>query len=565
MVRGARSPSAFAGGLGVRQASASVPERADLGLQRLVSLRRALGRGAARRGARDEGARRDSPSAQVRSAVRLLYDGCVLVRPRRRLPDMAAAGLAGGSRPLDRGVQGRGHQAGPLVQYEHAHGHAARAAMAWLAQCERHGDGPLHRRFSRRLLRRARLLVRARHSHVQARLCRSERRHAQALHNALLAFRRNHADVVLVAFNGFVGDVDSAAAELNPFNTQWLETFDSLYAGDPRPSDLPQMDLWRAIDIYSDDMVRHFAQAGVPLERIDSTAFMLGNTATNYFRKTRAWRGSLLLMAARGGWINTVHGNLEFLDDEDARWFAKVQAIYAPLQSAGHTRWFGGNPGTPWSYGFGSEAKDGALYAVVNPSQGVRTLRLPRLSSAQEPNIDGRVLFHDDGFTPVLKGDTIRLGPGELALVGFGRYDGPENDLGTEADIRIPKTIELLPAHFRNIGSVSDQIAVETEIAAPSTGDLRNIMQQRDPDGSVVRATSHETMGKYFTIRASQNGAPLPVEIRYDRRIWSGLSWAVGEVRHDHIAPGKPIRIRLTSAESDPSVHLDARVYNVEY
>ncbi len=391
------------------------------------------------------------------------------------------------------------------------------------------------------------------------------RRNAQALHNALLAFRRNHADVVLVAFNGFVGDVDSAAAELNPFNTQWLDTFDSLYAGDPRPSDLPQMDLWRAIDIYSDDMVRHFAQAGVPLERIDSTAFMLGNTATNYFRKTRAWRGSLLLMAARGGWINTVHGNLEFLDDEDARWFAKVQAIYAPLQSAGHTRWFGGNPGTPWSYGFGSEAKDGALYAVVNPSQGVRTLRLPRLSSAQEPNIDGRVLFHDDGFTPVLKGDTIRLGPGELALVGFGRYDGPENDLGTEADIRIPKTIELLPAHFRNIGSVSDQIAVETEIAAPSTGDLRIIMQQRDPDGSVVRATSHETMGKYFTIRASQNGAPLPVEIRYDRRIWSGLSWAVGEVRHDHIAPGKPIRIRLTSAESDPSVHLDARVYNVEY
>jgi hypothetical protein len=166
------------------------------------------------------------------------------------------------------------------------------------------------------------------------------RRNARALHNALREFRRSHPDVVLVAFNGFVGDVDSAAAELNPFNTQWLDTFDSLYAGDPRPSDLPQMDLWRAIDIYSDDMVRHFSQGGVPLDRIDSTAFMVGNTATNYFRKTSAWRGSLLLMAARGGWINTVHGNLEFLGDEDARWFAKVQALYAPLQSSGHTRWF---------------------------------------------------------------------------------------------------------------------------------------------------------------------------------------------------------------------------------
>jgi hypothetical protein len=55
---------------------------------------------------------------------------------------------------------------------------------------------------------------------------------------------------------------------------------------------------------------------------------MVGNTGTNYFRKTNAWRGSLLLMAARGGWINTVHGNLEFLDDDDVRWFAQVQSLY---------------------------------------------------------------------------------------------------------------------------------------------------------------------------------------------------------------------------------------------
>jgi hypothetical protein len=47
--------------------------------------------------------------------------------------------------------------------------------------------------------------------------------------------------------------------------------------------------------------------------------------------------------------------------------------------------------------------------------------------------------------------------------------------------------------------------------------------------------------------------------------IWSGLSWGVGEVRHDQIAPGKPIRIRLSTAESDPSLNLDGRVYRVEY
>src|SRR5262249_6527241 len=268
------------------------------------------------------------------------------------------------------------------------------------------------------------------------------RRNARALHDALRAFRREHPDVVLVAFNGFVGDIESAAAELNPFNTQWLDVFDSPYAGDPRPSASPQLDPCQPIDIYSDDMVRHFAQEGVPLDRVDSTAFMVGNTGTNYFRKTSAWRGSLLLMVARGGWINTVHGNLEFLSEDDARWFARVQALYAPLQGAGHTRRFGGNPGTPCPYGFGSGSSDGALSAVVNPAQGVRTLRLPRLSSAQDPNIEGRILFHDSGFVPVLSGDTIKLGPGELALVGFGRFSSADNDLGVEADIRIPKSIE---------------------------------------------------------------------------------------------------------------------------
>jgi hypothetical protein len=409
-------------------------------------------------------------------------------------------------------------------------------------------------------------------------------RNGRALHAALRTFQRNHPGVVLVAFNGFVGDVDSAASSLDPFNVQWLDVFDSLYAGDPRPSDLPQMDLWRAIDIYSDDMVRHFAQSGVPLNRIDSTAFMVGNTGTNYFRKTNAWRGSLLLMAARGGWINTVHGNLEFLNDDDARWFARIQSLYEPLQRTGITRWFGGTPGNVRPYGFGSVGVDGAVYAVVNPSQSIRTTRLPRLSTEQEPNIGGRVLFRDAGFVPALDDDSIRLGPGQLALVGFGRYANPVYDLGIESDITIPRSIKPLQAHFRQVETLdgpettvdrpehgmppakaSDSITIEAVITPPLTGDLRIIMQQRDSDGSVVRSVSNGKMGQFFAIRASQAGAELPVETRYDAVIWSGLSWGVGEVRHDQIAPGKPIRIRLVAAEGDPSFHLDGRVYRVEY
>jgi hypothetical protein len=71
-------------------------------------------------------------------------------------------------------------------------------------------------------------------------------------------------------------------------------------------------------------------------------------------------------------------------------------------------------------------------------------------------------------------------------------------------------------------------------------------------------------MGAFITVTAAQDGTPVPVEIHYDRVMWSGLSWAVGEIRRDRIAPGVPLDIRVTSAETD-SLRLDVRVYRVEY
>ncbi len=70
------------------------------------------------------------------------------------------------------------------------------------------------------------------------------------------------------------------------------------------------MNFWRSVDLYSDHMVDRFNASGIPLPRLDSIAVMIGNTGTNYRRKLHAWKGSLLLMMARGGWVNTVHGEL---------------------------------------------------------------------------------------------------------------------------------------------------------------------------------------------------------------------------------------------------------------
>lgn len=391
-------------------------------------------------------------------------------------------------------------------------------------------------------------------------------RNTEAFRAALAEFRRRNPEAVFIAFNGFGGDLGSTAGPFPfeyPVDLEWLDVFDALFPGDPRPADVPQMDFWRAMDIYTDHMVRRFNDSGVPLERIDSTGFMIGDTATNFGRRTSAWRGMLLLLAARGGWINTIYGNLDFLDDDDAQFLARVQRLYSPLQAAMTTRTFGAVPGEAEPYGFVSTDETGALYTVVNPAQRVATLPLPTTSAGGAAGMGARILFGDAGFEPQLVGDGVRLGPGQLALVGTGRYADPSYDLGIEDDIVIPRRIEPLAVEFGGEGEASN--VIETTVMPPATGDLRIVLQQRDLTGAIVRSFSRLNMGEFFTIEAEQEGKELPVEIRYDKRVWSGLSWAVGEIRHAALAPGKPIRLRLSSAETSDPVALEGRIYRIEY
>ena len=79
-----------------------------------------------------------------------------------------------------------------------------------------------------------------------------------------------------------------------------------------------------------------------------------------------------------------------------------------------------------------------------------------------------------------------------------------------------------------------------------------------------MRSMSQGTMGRFFVIAATQGKRTLPVHIRYDKKIWSGLSWAGGEIRHGDMTPNQPIRLRLSSAETE-KVRLDAWVFEVRY
>lgn len=388
---------------------------------------------------------------------------------------------------------------------------------------------------------------------------------SDALRHALVAFRRKTPGVVLEAFNGFGGVMDTTTYPFpfkTPVDLRWLKAFDAIYCGDPRPSDVPEMSFWRSEDIYSDHQARRFQEAGIPLNRIDTTSFMPGKTGTNYRREFQAWKGSLILMLARGGWINTTYGNLELMSNADMHWYARVQSLYLHFQSEGKIHAFGGILGDVQSYGFGAIDSDGSVYVVVNPAQTMAQVRMPLLSPFQPQLAHGRLLFRDAGFTPRITGNTVELGPGQMVMVGFGKYASATYDFGVQKDVVIPRSIRPIAASFRSIGKGE----IQAIIPAPANGDLRLIMQQYDPNGNLLRTwpSAGIKMDRIFMLKAEQDGKQLPIKENYNREVWSGLSWAVGEIDASHLHPGQPLTLTFLSTNKSP-VTLTGHVYLVKY
>jgi len=403
-----------------------------------------------------------------------------------------------------------------------------------------------------------------------AKLTKAEivQRNANAFREALRIFRGKNPEAVLIAFNGFGGTLDNTFDPLpfhDPTDLRWLEVFQMEYTGDPRPSDVPEANFWRSMDIYSDHMVRRFEQLGFPLERIDSTGFMVGKTGTIYYRGMNAWKGAYLLMMARGGWVNTVHGNLELIQGKDAAWMARAQSLFFELQGLGRIHTFGGIPGDIEPYGFGGVTTRGAVYVAMNPSQTIATLTLPQLAPVQPPLGTGTVQFRDAGFVPRLSGNKITLGPGQMAVVGYGSYAAPDYDFGIQDDVVIPTSIQPLPSDFHTTAPST----IEASIQPPAKGALRVIVRERTPDGYLRRTwaggpPNGQNMAKVFTIDATQDGRAVPVHVDYDKIVWSGMSWAVGEIKAADLDPNKAVQIRFHSAEKDP-VKLEAVAYRVVY
>jgi len=385
----------------------------------------------------------------------------------------------------------------------------------------------------------------------------------------LQAFRRKNPDILVTGYNGFGGNMDNTYtpfSKTQSIDPRWLDTFDTLYCGDPRFSDVPMMNIWRSADNYSDHQAFAYQAYGMPIRRIDNCAFMIGTTGTCYSRATQCWKGMLILELARGGWVNVYHGNLELLSDKDGRWFAKVQRLYHELQKQDNTITFGSIPGKGEPYGFKSSTSNGAVCTVVNPSQRVATIELPL------PNKFTEIMYRDGGFKPQLDGNKLTLGPEQLAVVGYGDFvNHRENmfekfyDLGVDDTINIPMDIRPLNASFASITGKTIQANVTPEKNKGVRVVFQKFYSNGDPCRSWLGAPPDgKKVSEVIKIEVSQDGKAIPLHIEYDKMIWSGLSWGVGEVRHGSFDDSKPLQVTCSTTEKD-AFSLKAEVYAVSY
>jgi hypothetical protein len=327
----------------------------------------------------------------------------------------------------------------------------------------------------------------------------ARRENVAAFRSEFKAFRRAHPEAVLLGYNGFEDRECMDRSDRPPgryVDPGWLDVLDSLYCGDPRPSDLPLPEFWRSVDVYTDCLARLFESSGIPLHRIDNCGFMAGDTGTCYWRGKAGWKAMLALSLARGGRIHVAYGDLGLFDDEDARWWASAQRLYAPGMVEGATKSFGGWPGSGEPYGWLSASETRAVATVVNPSMRRGALGLP----------------------PGPLASSVTLEPGEVRILVAGK-DAASIDLG-----------DRLPALGTRIMEEQGTGPLSLELPRlESPARLRVCVTQARGDGTASRVFPAGDDQAPFRIRIREGDAWRELPPMFDRKIWSGLSWWVAE------------------------------------
>ncbi|HWD37334.1 MAG TPA: hypothetical protein VG944_00670 [Fimbriimonas sp.] len=366
----------------------------------------------------------------------------------------------------------------------------------------------------------------------------------RAYRNALKQFRAEHPEAVFMAFNGFEDRECMDNTDHKPgsyIDPAWLDVFDSLYSGDPRPSDVPCPSFWRSVDIYSDYSTRLFHSSGIPLDRIDNCGFMAGPTGTCYWRGKAAWRGMLLLSLARGGRIHVAYGDLSQFDEQDAKFWATAQDLYDGTT----TRFFGGWPGEGRSYGWIATKGERDIATVVGAAGFGDLIDLPVSDFGS-----WRVAAFDMEYEAKLLSTQFSINGSQLVLFVAGEE---------LPSLTLDKDLNIVG---KAMGSIGAEGVGELKIQARPdhcSAHLELVFVQQDEFGQVLRNYPGENDWPPFHVSLELNGTVHELPPMFERKVWSGLSWWIVEFSLGDFQEPPTLTVRAVAEKA----HLSATLHRI--
>ncbi len=347
----------------------------------------------------------------------------------------------------------------------------------------------------------------------------------RAFHKLVADFRRKHPDCKFIVYNGLFDHHSSVKAETD----WWLEVFDALFCGDPQPGLVPGYNFVQSVTLYSDQMFWTFAKKKVPISFIDNSQFMLSNTGTGNYRGKQDWKIMLVSTLAKRSMFQTYYGNLELLDAPDAVWMKQAQQLFYQMDTL---LLIGDYPYQKLPFAYHLKNAKGGLVFAVNPGQQMQKVQLPLDYKGQSAGI----LFSQPGYRNIIEDNTVTLAPEQSVLIGFNEYSNEKYSLGTSGEGWFPN--EIYSIKIRNRKALNK--AVSFQVNKPEKGNIRLVFELKDMDGAIVKANGGappfgKPMGEVLQIKVVSAGQIIPVSINYNKVIWSGLNWAVGEIEEKEL------------------------------
>lgn len=391
-----------------------------------------------------------------------------------------------------------------------------------------------------------------------------------ALKDTLKRFKSVCPEAIILAYNGYElipGYITNTSFPIKRgIDPSWLEVFDYMYSGDPRPADSPCISFRRSVDIYQDHMVYKFNYSGLPLYRIDDHGCMIGNTNTIYYLGKRSWRRSWIMTLIRGSKKAHLYGNLHLLDDSDIEFLKASKDMFFSFYENGFETSIIGVPlRDPW-HGFLLGGPSRGLLALVNstPVSQLVEINLPGIKRA-------KTLFKDAGsdidIEISLDNLSLVLAPEQMVLLGLG--DSPDfKEFGECEDEPVP--VDERPANivFRKISK--DKLKGLWDPTEDQF--LRVVVQVFDRDIALrLKAEKEGLKGKepaiqdYISISAYQGDKLIPNSWEPNRAVWSGCSWI--NVLYDirDLRREMPLDIIIEVNNLNREVNLKVSSYTLNY